>query len=147
MLRDDKDVALDEVFEAGAVVVDGYRQAAELSESDDSRSAFERLAARRQATLDDLRARLLENDQLPADPDPEREALGLFIERVRALLSPEPSATVVEDRKAEERKLKHTVEKALGFDHSPDVAAKLNALSEEAEAALEELESLGGDQS
>lgn len=142
ILRDAAQSCLDDVVVACETAAERYHDSARRLTDPDWARLFAVRGAQLERMAAQLGADLRTLDDLPSDPDPEREVLHGFAERLRTALSGDPRGAVVEQRRSDERELLETVERARSEDLPQAVRAHLQRVAELARHMLGQLEAL-----
>jgi uncharacterized protein (TIGR02284 family) len=116
MLRDDRQVALNEVILICQEVADRYQAAAEmLEESELSRLIWE-FSRQRQNRAKQLREHVRRLGDLPRMPDPDKKVVDNLITRVRSVLSADERLTLLEECEQDEHRIAERIAIALQED-------------------------------
>jgi len=139
LLRDERQMSVNAVEKLCFETADHYGAAA--SELGDDRLAkiFTALADERQQLAADLAVHIRTLDDLPQQPDPDREAISHMLAGIKALLSGDMRASLVADCERGEEALMLAVQAALRQDLPPDMHAVLRRILAHAESAQREL--------
>jgi hypothetical protein len=107
LLRDPEEVALNELLAGCLALAESYSRLAEslVSENPDAAEVFASLAEARRRAASKLELDVRRMDELPAEPDPDRELLSLLTSLARGLVSADRTRALAEDRAAAERDL------------------------------------------
>jgi uncharacterized protein (TIGR02284 family) len=139
MLRDDRQVALNQVIEAALTAARAHEQGATLLEDDpEPAAALRALAGRRSHTATLLGEHLRRLGDLPKEPDADLEAAKELLARVRVAFSEDKHQQVLQQARDVEAQLAEAVRAALEQDLPADTRATLQDLlaAVESEAAL-----------
>ncbi|HEM45963.1 MAG TPA: hypothetical protein ENO23_02855 [Alphaproteobacteria bacterium] len=146
ILRDDSQAALDDVIVECETVAERYRDSAQRIDDEQWARLFAVRGAQLERLAEQLGADLRALDDLPSDPDPEREALHGLAERLRAVLAGGERAAVLSARRDDERTLLETIARARKQKLAPSVLAHLQRGAELARHMLAQLERLNRNQ-
>jgi uncharacterized protein (TIGR02284 family) len=139
MLRDDRQVALNQVIEAALTAARAHEQgAALLEDAPDSAAALRALAERRSHIATVLGEHLRRLGDLPKDPDADLEAAKELLARVRVAFSEDKRQQVRQQAQEVEAHLAEAVRGALEQDLPADTRTALQDLlaAVDLEAAL-----------
>jgi len=128
LLRNELQTALHDVVLACSEAADGHAAAAEILAGDPLAPLLRQLAEERRELAGRLGERVRELDDLPPEPDADLETVRELTTLVKAALTGDQRATVVEERRAAEAHLLATVEQALS---QPDLSAATRPLLEQ----------------
>jgi uncharacterized protein (TIGR02284 family) len=120
MLRDDLQVALNDLVVALQEAADGHEAAAEHLQAGGPADQLRALAARRSALAEDLGERLRALGDRPSEADSDFETLVDLFAQMKAALSPDDVSSLLEDRAAAEAKVAETARLALEQATLPD---------------------------
>lgn len=139
LLRDDRQVAIGAVETLCFETADSYASAAESIEAAPLARVFARLAEERRQLAIDLAAHIRMLDDLPKQPDPDREVLGQILIGIKALLSGDAQATFINERADAEDRLVVATQEALRHALPAATQSMLHRIREHAESAKREL--------
>lgn len=142
MIRDDLQVALNDVEAAVTEAAEGHtRLAEELRARSDRRAAdLERLAGRRREVAQALGEQLRALGDRPREGDPEYQSVLEMLARLRASFAEDDVETLLEERAEAEARIVEAVDAALDQDALPeDLVAMLSELREDARRAAGDL--------
>ena len=114
LLRDDRQAALNGVESALLESADGYTVASGRCQDPSLAALFEQAALARSESAAALAPHIRALDDLPLEPDPDRETLGQMIDGIRAYLAADTDAQLVEQRLHADMQLGEAVRAALG---------------------------------
>lgn len=139
LLRDERQMSVNAVEKLCFETADHYEAAA--SELGDERLSgiFTGLAAERQRLAADLAVQIHAIDDLPQQPDPDREAIAHMLSGIKALLSGDQRASLLADCERGEEALISAVHAALRQDLPEEMHAVLRRVLAHAESAQREL--------
>lgn len=140
LLRDERQMALSAVETLCFETADSYANAAKRTDDQALATRFETLAAQRRGLAADLAAHIRALDDLPQQPDPDREAFQNVVSSVMALLSGDVRTTLIDERIQGEEALTKAVREALQHALPPDTQSMLQRLLAHAESARNALE-------
>lgn len=142
LLRDERQMSVNAVEKLCFETAGHYETAA--SELDDDRLAglFTALAEERQHLAAELAVQIRAIDDLPQQPDPDREAIGHVLAGIKALLSGDARAAAVADCERGEEALVSAVHAALRQELPAEMHAVLRRILAHAERAQRELDAL-----
>lgn len=135
LLRDERQMALSAVETLCFETADSYANAARRTDDGSLVARFETLAAQRRELAADLAAHIRALDDLPQQPDPDREAFQNVVSSVMALLSGDARAALIDERIQGEEALTKAAREALQHELPPDTQAMLQRLLAHAESA------------
>lgn len=141
LLRDDRQVAVGTVETLCFETAGSYANAAEKIEAASLALVFARLAEERRQLAIELAAHIRMLDDLPKQPDPDREVLGQMLTGIKAILSGDAQATFIEERTDAEEKLVAAAQEALRHTLPAETQSMLRQIREHAESAKRELTS------
>lgn len=124
ILREENQVALNDVVELALKIGDHYENGANLAENPDLNSLFQALAARRRQTSEQLANILRQSGELPGEPDRDEKTLEEIIIRLQTFLATDKDTELLEERLEGETELLEAVERALAFKQ-PEKAVTL----------------------
>lgn len=97
MLRDDREVALDELITLCGEAADRYADAKTQLSDAELQALFEEFSGQRRAMAETLSDHLRGLGALPRAPDPDAETAHLLIGRIKAALSSDERLTLIEE--------------------------------------------------
>lgn len=103
LLRNDVQLALNDLHKALRYSVDQYRDAAEFLDDTEASTLCDKLAKEREALASEVAAEIRSRGELPAAPDSDREAGEQLLQRLETLFSSDQTREVVERRRGAER--------------------------------------------
>jgi len=139
LLRDEKQMSVNAVERLCFETADHYEAAASELGADHLAQVFAALAAERQQLAAELAVHIRALDDLPQQPDPDREAISHMLSGIKALLSGDMRASLVADCERGEEALVSAVHAALRQDLPPEMHAVLRRILAHAESAQREL--------
>lgn len=139
LLRDEPQMALSTVETLCFETADSYASAAKRTGDQELSARFETLAAQRRELAADLAAHIRALDDLPQQPDPDREAFQNMVSSVMALLSGDARTALIEERIQGEEALAKATREALQHVLPPDTLSMLHRLLAHAESTRNEL--------
>ena len=139
LLRDEKQMSVNAVERLCFETADHYEAAASELGGDRLAQVFAGLAEQRQQLAAELAVHIRTLDDLPQQPDPDREAVAHMLSGIKALLSRDMRASLLADCERAEDALIHAVHAALRQDLPPEMHAVLGRILAHAEAAQREL--------
>lgn len=128
MLRDEWQIALDDVIEACVHATEIHRQGGELLGASEDAEALQSLARERSLAAEGLIEHLRAGGAMPKEPDPEREAARDMLVRAQVEMADDPRAEVLERCYEAEGALVEAVRAALACDLTPEVRGRLERL-------------------
>jgi len=140
LLLSELQTALNDVVVACLETADGHEAAADILDADPlALTLRDRARARRQAA-DELGEVIRELGELPPAPDADLETVRELATRVKAALSPDERATLMQERAEAEAHLEASIAHALARTDLPETARallqRLSASSQEARDRL-----------
>ena len=142
MLISDKQIAMNDVIVKCRELADYYREAAEVLEDTKLSNLFRELSRQHKFAAEDLEKRIREKGELPKAPDADREAVELVLSRLKATLSEDERAALLEEREQIETDLVECVAKALQEDLSEKSRSLLERIRSNAVSAKERLRAM-----
>lgn len=139
MLRDDKDVALNDVLVACRKAAGHYGQAAGLADGPERVAAFQRLALRRQADADRLETLVRRCGYLPEEPHKDKQDISHLITLTRSAAAPESGCPLAARGVDLEQDLEAKIVAAKKMDWPPQACDLLQAILETCRPHREEL--------
>jgi hypothetical protein len=118
MLRDERQIALNEAVEASLHAAHVHEHGAELLGEDTL--GLRQLAAQRRRDAEILAEHVRRLGDLPTEPDPEYEAAGDVVSQIKAVLAEDQRRLVIERSNETEEALAATLREALRHDLPPD---------------------------
>lgn len=140
LLRDDRQIALNEVELLCVRSADHYAAAASRTDDDALAGLFGSLAEQRRLLADELATHIRALDDLPQQPDPDREAVENALTGIKAFFSGDARGTLIDERADEEEMLATAVRTALQQDLAPDTHALLKRIFAHADTAKQALD-------
>jgi hypothetical protein len=129
MLREDGDVALNEVLVACRQVADHCRQAAELVDRAGLQEIFRRLAHGRHSDADRVEDLVRRYGWLPEEPRRDKQDIARLITRTRAAVANDEEDPLMEKARDLEAALEDKVIGALRLEWQPETVALLRELA------------------
>lgn len=123
LLRNDRQAALNQVESLCFETADGYASAAGQASDPGLARLFAGLAQQRRQLAAELATHIRTLDDLPQQPDPDKEAVAHVLAGIKAWLAGD--AALLDDRERVEDRLADAVRGALGQDLPPDTLALL----------------------
>lgn len=139
LLRDDRQMALNAVETLCFETADAYAAAAARADQPEVARLFAGLAAQRKQLAAELAAHIRALDDLPQQPDPDREAMGQVLSGIKALLSGDAHAALIDERMQAEDKLAAAVHDALLQELPSETRAMLERLLAHVVSSKQEL--------
>lgn len=140
LLRDDRQVAVNAVETLCFETADGYDAAASTTRTPQLAELFSGFAQQRRTLAAELAAHIRALDDLPQQPDPDREAIGQVLSGIRAMLSANADAALIEERLQAEQKLADAARGALQFDLPAQTRDMLLRIRADADSVQRELD-------
>jgi uncharacterized protein (TIGR02284 family) len=113
--RDPVESALNEIHVALLKAADHYQHSASIADEPGMAALFRELASKRQQQAETLQEHIRQVG-LPRMPDPEQEMVGNVFTRVKAALSEDPEATLVQSQQPLEQAIAQAAVAALQED-------------------------------
>jgi uncharacterized protein (TIGR02284 family) len=139
LLRDERQMSVNAVEKLCFETADHYDAAASGLGEDRLSTVFANLAEERRSLAAELAVQIHALDDLPQQPDPDREAISNMLSGIKALLSGDMRASLVADCERGEESLATAVHAALRQDLPEDMLDVLRRILAHAEAAQREL--------
>ena len=139
LLRDERQMSVNAVEKLCFETADHYEAAASELGDDRLAGVFTALAGERQNLAAELAVQIRAIDDLPQQPDPDREAISHMLAGIKALLSGDLRASLVADCERGEEALVSAVHAALRQDLPEEMHAVLRRVLAHAETAQREL--------
>jgi hypothetical protein len=118
MLRDERQIALNEAVEASLHAAHVHEHGAELLGEDTL--GLRQLAAQRRRDAEILAEHVRRLGDLPMEPDPEYEAAGDVVSQIKAVLAEDQRRLVIERSNETEEALAAALREALRHDLPPE---------------------------
>ena len=112
VLRNDLQVALDDLHVALMASADDYRDAAEFVSNGDVEALFVQIAETREALAKSVEEAIRASDDLPSAPDPDRQTGQHFLQRLEAAFSADQTVEIIDQRLMEESHLEQRLNAA-----------------------------------
>lgn len=142
LLRDDLQMAVNAVETLCFETADGYASAATRTDQPEVARLFADLAAQRNQFAAELAAHIRALDDLPQQPDPDREAMGQVLSGIKALLSGDAHAALIDERMQVEDKLAAAAHDALRHELPAETRSMLERLLAHVVSSKQELAAL-----
>ncbi len=139
MLRDENEVALDEVAETCRAAAEHYRTAGAVAHTSVLADLFRRLEENRRRGAAALEDEIRRMGNLPGAPDPDREALEHLATRLKAAVAADERRALLASCLQMEEKLAAAVDAALDQNLPAPTHALLRRLQTEGSAIREDL--------
>jgi uncharacterized protein (TIGR02284 family) len=139
LLRDERQMSVNAVEKLCFETADHYDAAASELGQDRLSTVFTALAEERRQLAAALAVHIRALDDLPQQPDPDREAISHMLSGIKALLSGDMRASLVADCERGEESLSSAVNAALRQELPEDMREVLRRILAHAEAAQREL--------
>lgn len=140
MLRDDRQLTLNDLRVAVLEAADRHERAAELMEDAELSSFLAGLASRRRSTAEALGEQLRRIDDLPRSPDDDLETVRDVISTVKAGLSMNKASTLLEECESAEANIEDALAAALPVDMRERAEALVRELREDVAATRARLQ-------
>ncbi|HEX5512912.1 MAG TPA: hypothetical protein VFY81_00805 [Gammaproteobacteria bacterium] len=141
MLRNDTEVALHDLLEALTAAAHLYADDAEALGEDPLAGCCRKLALRREQLAAAVAAELRRRDDLPSEPDPDRETLARLGQRLRTLFSRDEREVVVAERLEAESAIERLAQRAAELVAEPASRQLFEEIEHDAEEARLQLSS------
>lgn len=139
LVRDDRQVALNEVVVCAREAADNHRDAASRVEDEELRRLLEAHAGRHELLAEQIAEQLKRLDDLPKEPDRDAETLHQLFSRIKAAFSGDEEQALADDRVAEDAKVATAIDEALRHDLPQKTRAQLQEFRELLQAEMAEL--------
>lgn len=140
MLRNERQIALNEIVVACKEAADIYEACAERVHEPDFASMLRETATERRAALPDLESWLKSIGDLPREPDEDAETAREFLTSIKSALASDERQPVVEDCEEAEQSLEQAIAVALRLDFDKPLRRILKRIYEQAKAGRKRLE-------
>ncbi|WP_162913280.1 PA2169 family four-helix-bundle protein [Rhodospirillaceae bacterium SYSU D60014] len=137
MLRDERQIALNDVIVACKDAADGYDDAADASGEPELAALFRTYGRRRREVAAELETHIRDLGDLPRNPDADAETIERLFTQLKAILSADERATLLEERERGEVEIGRLVEAALNTDLPEGTKTALRQLGQEASEAAQ----------
>lgn len=142
LLRNDVQVALNQVEELCIEAADHFANSVRRSEDPELCALFASLARSHDELARDIAEQLRQMDDLPKAPDPDREVAVEVLSAVKEFFSSDARATMLEEHIIMETRLADAASAALNTATSADVEKLLRKVQALADAAKQSLASI-----
>lgn len=139
LLRDEKQMALNRVEDLLFAAAEQYENAATRTGDAALRDLFSARAQEHRSRAAGLAEHIRRSDDLPTQPDPDRETANEIISEIKALFSADADRILIDERLAVENELEQAAGEALAQDFPPDTRTYLEHLQAESENAKAKL--------
>lgn len=142
LIRNDRQVALNDLLVAVQESADHYQDAANFLEDEPTCVYLQQFAKQRLILTSHLEDAVRAEGDLPSAPDPDRETGSMLLEHLGANLSADEAATVIEHRLQKEEELAELIENAREIGIDDNHAELLKDLDENNRLILQSLRDL-----
>ena len=139
LLRDDRQMAVNAVETLCFETADAYAAAAAKTADPSLARLFDALAGQRRELAAELARHIRALDDLPQQPDPDREALDHVLDGIKAYLSGNADLALIDAREQAEDKLVAASQEALRHDLPAETQALLDRIAAHAVSTKREL--------
>jgi uncharacterized protein (TIGR02284 family) len=139
LLRDEKEMALNDVETLCAEAADHYAAAASRAQEAALVTLFGELAQHYRQFAAALAGHIRASGDLPQQPDPDREALVEVFTGIKGLLRGDPRSALIDEREQGEDAIAGAARDALAQDVQPDLHALLQEILAHTAAAKHRL--------
>lgn len=139
LLRDDRQIALNQVETLSVEAADAYAAAVDKTEDEELKRVFDTLAHEHGSFARELAEQIRALDDLPKGPDPDRETIAQALTGIRAFFSGDARATLLADREQCELELEQATHAALGLQLPAATEAVLRRILAHAGSARQRL--------
>lgn len=147
MLRNEKQIALNEVVVACKKAADVYDVCADRAQDPGMARLLREAAAERRMGLPGLEEWLQASGDLPREPDEDAETARGVLTSLKSALSPDERQSVVEDCERAEEELEQAIAVALRLDFDKPLRRTLKQIYGQAEAGRKRLKNLAPESS
>lgn len=140
LLRNEQQLALNQVETLCVAAADHYATAAADTDDEALSRLFDELARQRREFAVELAEHIRALDDLPQHPDPDRETVDDLITSIKAFFSEDERATLIDERKKLELELSAAAQAALLQAFPEETRLFLQRLLSHAEATIGRLE-------
>jgi len=139
ILRSESIVALNDVIIACREAATQHWTSAEIADNRELEDALRQLSRDRGAAFEDLAREVVDSGDVPNAPAHEKELLSSAVTHVKAALSEDEVARLLDDSDAKEARVVETVRAALGHVEDASLRARLRDLENDAGSRIGEL--------
>lgn len=139
LLRDERQMAVNAVETLCFETADAYAAAAAKAADPSLARLFETLAGQRRQIAAELAAHIRALDDLPQQPDPDREAFDHVLDGIKAFLSGNADAALIDAREQAEDKLAAASGEALRHELPAETQSLLKRIEGHAASTKREL--------
>jgi uncharacterized protein (TIGR02284 family) len=140
LLRNDQQLALNQVETLCTESADHYAAAAETADDPALSHLFGEIARERRRFAAELADHVRALDDLPKQPDPDWETVDDLITGIKAFFSGDQRDTLIDERKKHERELAEAAEAGLQQDLPGATKSQLRQLLSHVHATIDQLE-------
>ncbi len=139
LLRNDLQLALNQVATLCIETADHFEAAVDSTDDSTLSRLFAELAAQRKQFAVQLAEHIHALDDLPQQPDPDRETVDDLLTSIKAFFSGDQRDTLLDERKKKERELAEAIQQALHQALPSQTKILLRQLLSHVEATLRQL--------
>jgi uncharacterized protein (TIGR02284 family) len=140
LLRNEQQLALNQVETLCIGSADHYEAAAGNADDPALSDLFEKLAQQRRQLAIELADHIRALDDLPQQPDPDRETVDDLLMRIKAFFSGDQRDTLIDERKKMEQELADAVHAGLQQELPAQTKIKLREIMTHVDATIRQLE-------
>ncbi len=142
LLRTDQQVAMNAFYAAIRKSAAHYQDAAMFLDNAQLSATFKELAEQRQALSRKVKAAIRTLDDLPAEPDPDRESLEQLAHHISARVSADQAAGILQQRMANEQEVHDLASDARETALDANCAALVDEVEKHVQTISKRLQSL-----
>lgn len=142
LLRNEQQVALNQVETLCIETADRYAAAADATDDHALSSLFGELAQQRRKFAVELADHIRALDDLPQQPDPDRETVDELLTSIKAFFSGDQRDTLIDERKKAEQELAEAAHAGLRQSLPDETKMLLKQLLSHVDTALERLDAV-----
>lgn len=139
LLRDDRQMALNDVESLCIEAADHFASAARLAATTPAAALFDDLAQRRRRLAADLAQHIRALGDLPQTPDPDRELFGDMVSGLKTLFSADTAQTLIDERLAFEQSIVDAIMTARRQALPPEALATIDRIEADVRLAQSQL--------
>ncbi len=142
IFSDEKEIVMNNLLVAVKHSIDHFQRAAAIIDDEQLTGLFEQLASDRREMADAIEHLLKASGFLPAEPDPEKQHLTELATRIRAAISDNDRAFLLDTADQLEKDIRTSLQQARGLDWPDRVTGALAAFADRLHANLEKIQAI-----